>query len=378
MIGKILLLLALAQQQQPASAPYRVEGRVVRGRRDGQQPIPGQWVVLHRVGHDRQGPIDSVKTGANGQFKFTYRPSGDTTALYFATTAFGGIVYPTSPFHAQVVSGDDAMITVFDTTSGPVRIGVSGRHLVVGAPNEQGRRPVGEVYDLENDSVVTAIARDSVTPVFAVHIPEEAVEFRVNTNGDLAEGAAVRRGSSVGLYAPLSPGIRQFAFTYELPRKAFPLKFPIERPTVIMEVLIQEPTGRVTGANFREAPSENAEGRVFRRFLAEDVPSSALITVDLPRFVAADRRIVYYVMGGIFVVAMAAAIFFAARRAGVTRRTAGTEVERPSTVLVRSLAELDEQFEREPGDDSVRSLYEQERARLKQQLAEALTAERQR
>ena len=134
-------------------AASRGASRAARAQR--QQPLGNQWVVLHRVGRDRSGPLDSMRTSARGTFAFRYRATGDSAAIYFATTSYGGIVYPTAPFRGPVVSGDDASITVFDTTSGPVAIKVGGHHIIVGAPQANGRRPVGEVYDLQNDSTVT-------------------------------------------------------------------------------------------------------------------------------------------------------------------------------------------------------------------------------
>jgi hypothetical protein len=371
-----LVAALLGQVVDSAGSPRRVDGRVVRGLRTAQQPLAQQWVLLHRVGHDRAGPLDSVRTGPDGRFSFRYRLSGDSGAIYFATTSFGGIVYPTSPFRAPVVSGDDAMLVVFDTTSGPVAIKVGGRHLIIGAPNASGRRPIGEVYDLENDSTVTAIARDSVTPVWTTHIPAAAVAFQLNANGELAAGAISRKGTTVGLFAPLSPGIRQVAFTYELPPGAFPLRIPTERPSGVLEVLVQEPTARVQGVALREVPPENAEGRVFRRFLAQDVAGNAVLDIDVPEVVTTQRNKVYIAVGAVVLLSMAGALVFAARR----RRpaVAAVPVETRAQVLLRELASLDDQFERTSNaNDGTRESYERERTRLKRELADALEAQRQ-
>ena len=75
----------------------RVDGRVVRGMRERQSPIANQWVVLHRVGRDRAGPLDSVRTTSTGAFKFRYRSSGDSDAVYFVSTSYGGVAYFTPP-----------------------------------------------------------------------------------------------------------------------------------------------------------------------------------------------------------------------------------------------------------------------------------------
>ena len=52
--------------------------------------------------------------------------------------------------------------------------------------------------------------------------------------------------------------------------------------------------------------------------------------------------------------------------------------ELKSEALLRSLAALDEEFERAPADDAARAAYEARRAALKSELMSTLAAERKR
>jgi len=365
-----------SSQQEP---PRRVDGRVVRGMRERQAPVAGQWVVLHRVGRDRAGPLDSVRTTPVGAFSFQYRVSGDSDAVYFVSTSYDGVAYYTAPLRAPVVRGDDATLVVFDTTSGPVALHVGGRHLVVGAATPNAGRPIGEVFDLENDSTVTAIARDSVTPVWSTTIPAGATNFRLNSNGELAPGALVRRGARVGLFAPVSPGFRQVAFTYDLPGNAFPLNVRIDKPAGVLEVLVQEPTTRVQGPGLRETPAVNAEGRTFRRFLAQDVGAGVVVRIEPPRVLAINRGPLFAGVGMFAIAAMFVAVVFASRRRIPSRRaaTVAAPADSPSRRLVREIAELDDAYEREANaSEQARADYEARRATLKSELAHLLAAER--
>lgn len=371
------------QPIQGAAQPARhVEGRVVRGTRARQIPVTGQWVVLHRVGPDHAGPIDSVRTAAGGRYAMAYRASGDTSAIYFASTSYDGVAYFTPPLRAVRASGDDTQIVVFDTTSGPVPLKIGGRHLVVGAARPDARRPIGEVYDLENDTTVTVVARDNASPLWTTRVPPGATSFQVNAGGTIAASAMTLSGTTVGLFAPVSPGIRQVAFTYDLPASAFPLSVPVERPTGILEVMVEDPSARVQGPHLREVAPVNAEGRIFRRFLAQDVGAEAVVRIDLPRAVGPGRERVYLGVGAIIVAAMLAALFVASRR---SRRfplppTSPVAAElRESHVLAQRIAELDADFERIAAlerDDGKRSSYEERRAELKRRLADALASER--
>lgn len=373
-------MIHLEQRPDSTAALRRVEGRVLRGTRKGDVPVAHQSVVLHRVGPDRAGPLDSTRTNATGDFSFRYRPTGDSSAVYFVSTSYGGVAYFTPPLRGAVVRGDDARVTVFDTTSGPVAIKIGGRHLIVGTPLPDGRRPIGEVYDLENDSTVTAIARDTLNPVWSTHIPDAAIGFQLNRGGDLAPGAVWAHGTNVGLLAPLSPGIRQLAFTYDLPASAFPLSIPIARPTGVLEVLLQEPQAHVTGTGtrLRELAPVSTEGRTFRRLLAQDVASNAVLRVDVPRVVTAQRERVYEGVAVAFSLAMVVALIFSLRRARPRRVIVPARGERPSQALARAIADLDLDFQRaSSSDDDSRATYSERRAALKAQLADALAAERQ-
>jgi hypothetical protein len=184
----------------------------------------------------------------------------------------------------------------------------------------------------------------------------------------------------VGVLVPISPGIRQVAFTYELPSSAFPWSVPIEKPTGVLEVLVQEPTARVEGIPFRETPPASVEGRTFRRFLAQDVNANHVVRIEVPRIVGAEREKVYIGVATVLIAAMAAALVLTARRAMTRTRVAAIvpRPERRSEALLRAIAALDEEFERAPANETARADYDARRAALKAELMEALAAERKR
>ncbi len=367
------------QGTSQVTPPRRVDGRVTRGTRDGPQPLASQWIILHRVGPDRAAPLDSIRSTSNGNYSFRYQPSGDSTAIYFVSTSYGGVAYFTPPFRSVVVKGDDANLVVFDTTSKSATVKIGGRHLIVGAPRPSGARPIAEVYDLENDTTVTFISRDSTAPVWTTHIPESATSFQLT--GDVAAGGISRKGSTVGLFVPISPGIRQFAFTYDLPSSAFPLKLPAEQPIGVFEVMVQEPTAHVQGPAVREVAPVNAEGRNFRRFLAQDIPPNAIVQVDVPRVIGAAREKVYIGVGTALLAAMAAALVLTARRSfsRSLSRSSPARAEPKSESLLRAIADLDAQFERNPNpDEASRAAYDARRAELKAELMGLIASERKR
>jgi hypothetical protein len=243
-----------------------------------------------------------------------YVRTGSEEAIYFVSASHDGIAYFTPPLAEGRVRGEDGEITVFDTTSGPVPISVSGHHVVVSAVDANARRSVMEVYDISNDSSVTRVAAsdDPGDATWQVHLPLNASDFQVS-QGDISAAAVTQANGVVSVFAPIAPGIKQLSFSYSLPAKSFPLKLPLEKATGIYEILIEEKAGTVTGPHLREVDSVTVDERNFRRFLASDMPENSVAVIDLPppparsidpRFMVA----ITLLLGGAMVVALARAL----------------------------------------------------------------------
>lgn len=246
-------------------------------------PVSGAWVVLHRVGPDRAGPIDSIQSDARGRYSFKYVRSGSEDAVYFVSASHDGIAYFTPPLTAADVRGEDGEITVFDTTSGHVPVTLRGHHVVVSAADANAQRSIVEVYDLSNDSSVTrvAVGDDPKGATWQTHISPGAANFKVD-QGDISPAAVTYDKGVVSVFAPLAPGVKQLAFSYSLPAKTFPLKLPLEKETGVYEIMIEEKAGSVTGPHLKEVEAVNVGDRNFRRFLASDMPENSVAVIDLP------------------------------------------------------------------------------------------------
>lgn len=246
-------------------------------------PVSGAWVVLHRVGPDKSGPLDSLRSDALGRYRFSYVRSGSEDAIYFVSAMYGGIAYFTPPLTEPRIGGAAGEIAVFDTTSRRVPISVRGHHVVISAADARALRSVVEVYELSNDSSVTRVAPSDAfeAATWRTSILPSASNFRV-TQGDVAPDAVTFEKGVVGLYAPLAPGVKQLSFSYTLPASAFPLRLPFRDRTDVYEVLIEDEAGSVSGADIKEMDPVTVESRNFRRFLAQNVPVSAVAVIDLP------------------------------------------------------------------------------------------------
>ena len=350
----------------------------MHGEAKGPRPIAGVRVVLHRVGADNAGPLDSMLTDARGRYHFQYAKSGSPDAIYFVSASFDGIAYFSVPLKERFTHGDDAAITVFDTTSGRVPIHILGHHIIIGAPDPQGKREAVEVFELGNDSSVTRVSGGRDRPVWTAQLPDKAVNPKVNPSGEVAPSAVSFADRRVRLYAPVSPGARQLSYAYQLPRDALPLSISIDQPTSVLEVLLEEPKATVSGTGIGEVAPTTTAGRSFRRFLGQSVAASSLLRIDVP-FTLADTRSVYFIaVATVCGLAMLAAIVVAARRRPVIAANAARAHVRPTEDLLQAIATLDVRFETEPPSSAgERAAYESKRAQLKSRLAAALAEERQ-
>ncbi|HMJ18389.1 MAG TPA: hypothetical protein VK478_08355 [Gemmatimonadaceae bacterium] len=309
------MAVLLVLQAALPSVPQQVTGRIVRPGTARMDPVSDIWVVLHRVGPDSAGPLDSVRSDPRGRYSFKYARTGSEEAIYFVSASYAGIAYFTAPLPEGKVSGDDGEITVFDTTSGHVPVSVRGHHIVVSGVDANARRSVVEVYDISNDTSVTrvAIGDKPENATWRAHLIPGATDFHV-TQGDVSAAAVSFTSGTVNVFAPIAPGLKQLSFSYSLPAKAFPLKVPSETAAGVYEILIEEKTGSVTGPNLKEVDPVTVDERNFRRFLASDMPENSLAVIDLPapppsrsidpRFLVA----ITLLLGGTMIVALAQAL----------------------------------------------------------------------
>jgi len=289
----VRLVLALAVGLGAQSPIYAQHSRVVRGRvvvqRAGDAvPLAGSLVTLHRVGSDTAGAIDSVKSDAKGRYTFSYRPFGAERAVYFAAVMFGGIAYFTQPLGDESTSGEQAEITVFDTASTGIDIAVRGRHLAISSPSTTGNRAVVDVFELGNDSMRTLVqGRESngrTRATWRMPLPEGALNASVMRDaGDIAAAAVTVTNGEAVVFAPFAPGMKQLALRYEIPAAHDSLTIPLVETTGVLEVLLEESEARASGGGLAAKGPVTVDGRSLNRFLAQDVASSAVITVGLPR-----------------------------------------------------------------------------------------------
>ena len=288
---------------------------------------------------------------------------------------FGGVAYFTPPLPATDAGGDAGEITVFDTTSSPVPIRTRGRHLVVSASAVDGRRTIVEVFELSNDTTVTAVAGDRGRATWSTTLAPNATNFQAGQS-DVGGSAVQFRDGRVLVYASISPGIRQVAFSYSVPAADFPLAVPVAEPVGVFEVLLEDPGASASGNGLAEQQPVSLEGRSFRRFLAQDMRGGFDLTIEVgaPTAPRGNRYLLLPV--AVAAAVMAVALAFALTRRRAVRAVAHVDAPADAAHLARDIAELDDAFARiDSPTDAERAAYQHHREALKARLSAALAKE---
>ncbi len=351
-----------------------VTGVVARATETDLVAAPPVWATLHRVGRDRSGPLDSIRTDARGQYRLPFRLTpADTSAVYFVSAEFGGVTYFTPPAPPESFGPVADTIVVFDTTSAPASFAMRGRHLIVGAPDSTERIVVVEVFELSNESPRTVVPAGEGQATWAVPLPPGAQDVRAGQSDVSGDAMAAREGR-LEVYAPFAPGLKQISFSYTLSPDDFPLRVPLEDSIDVLEVLVEDAAATVVGPALAEVEPAALEGRTFRRWLADDAPPGSVVSVSLASGVTFGQRSLYVAavllaIGMVMLLSLARS--FQRRTAGA--RAAGVPVEETPDRLAQRIVELDARFQRRRDPtDAERATYEEARQDLKNRLTDAL------
>lgn len=351
---------ARAQAQQALTA-----GRVVRISGDDTLGVPATTVVLHRIGRNAQGPIDSTRTGPRGEFRFRF--PADTAVVYLLSSGYAGIEYFSTPLHAIPVRPDTGLLLVVSDTSAGASLRVTSRHIVISKPAADGTRATLEIVALENTGNLTRVTGGGERVTWGTRLPQGALGFQVG-QGDVSSEAIQVRHDSVVLFAPVAPGEKQLVYTYQLPAAPGTVKIPFGDSVGTLNVLLEEFDRTVKGGGVARADSQRIENRTFLQWTGPVGPGT-VVSIDFP-----GNRTRWLLPGlvGMMAIGLLLGLLRALGRRGL--RGPGSE---PATLL-DALARLDARYagrEAQVGTGEWAE-YQRERARLKAEVAEQLAGKK--
>lgn len=255
-----------------------VAGRAVRVTARDTTPLTGAMVVLHRISASRQGPLDSMRAGADGRFAF--RVPADSQALMLASTRYSGIEYFSRPTRVAPGHGDASLLIVAADTSSTVPISIAARYIVVSRPAREGQRGILDLIVMQNRGDATRVGRDSTLPAWTMRLPAGLTAFEVG-DGEVSPAAVGLSGDTMAVAAPLSPGERQLVVSYALPSNRRTIEIPLDFAADSVVILTEEDGASVTSPGFSRTTDQPIEGRTYRRFVATGL-APGVVSVRVP------------------------------------------------------------------------------------------------
>jgi hypothetical protein len=329
-------------------------------------PVRGIRVVLHRVGQQLQGPLDSTRSDRQGRFQFGFRP--DSGAFYLVSARYAGIEYFSSPLATNPATPDTGLRVVVYDTSSAAPVLLEARHLVVTRPGgETGARSVLDLLVLRNAGTRTRVAPDTMRGSWSTSLPQGTVGLRLS-EGDVSSAAVTRTGDSLILASALAPGEKQLTLEYEIPANQPAVELPISQG-LSLNVLAEEPAVKVSAPGIAAIDTQVLQGRVFRRWTGT-VLADGVLRVRLPGLVQPPRWLLPALLA-ILAFGLLGAGWYSLGRRG---RSASAD---PSPDLVQAIAALDARFlgRRLELPEQEWAAYQAERARLKRELESTLAAD---
>jgi hypothetical protein len=340
-------------------------GRVLRPGAADTSAVAGVRVVLHRVGTDRQGPVDSTESAAGGRFRFRF--TADSGAIYLLSARYRGIEYFSPPLQPRPAVPDTGLFLLVHDTSSTAPVGLAARHLVIPRPDDGGGREVLDLIVLRNAGHLARVAPDSLSDSWSLPLPPGSDGLEVGES-DVSSEAIARRGDSLYLAAPIGPGEKQLSVQYHLPGAMRVVTVPVGAAGGTVNVLVEEAGALVSGPGLAPADTQTVLGRSFRRWTGE-VPAGGLIRVELPGPGGDAPWLLAALVSGV-----ALALFVAALRLRRRAPAAGPAREE----LLHRVAALDARYQGRESEVPAPewSGYLAERARLKRALEATLAAGR--
>jgi hypothetical protein len=363
----VVLFAPVARDSLHAQAT--AAGRVLRPTAADTVGEAGVRVVLHRVGADRQGPLDSVLSGPGGRFRFRF-PS-DSGTIYLLSARYRGIEYFSPPLAGERSRPDTGIALLVYDTSSTAPLEIAARHVIIPRAGEDGGREVIDFVILRNPGRVARVAPDTLGASWSLPLPPGSDGLEVGES-DVSSESVTRRGDTMFVAAPLGPGDKQLSLSYHLPAAMSAVAVPLGgEPVGALNILVEEAGARVAGAGIAPADTQVVLGRTFRRWTGP-APAGGLVRVYLPTPGRTPTGVLAVLVGGVALALAAAA--WRARRSRPRIAPAATVTHREA--LLRRLAELDATYagrQRDVPDNEWRR-YVEERARLKTQLERELAA----
>ena len=255
-----------------------LRGRVLLG----EDPLASARVVLHRVSAGNSGPVDSLRSGADGQFRFDLPNVPDTSTLadvWFFSVDHAGVNYFGTPIHTAAQLDSLHVLQVYDTTQAPAagaRLPLVARYTMLEGEPEGWY--VTDMMQLVNEGERTLVAGPGGA-TWAYPLPAGAADLEIGGE-QMAPAAARIVDGALRVTSAIPPGQREFLVSYRVPDPFVILRYP--GVTGEAGLLVREPAPRLAVEGLAsEQPVEMAMGVRYQRYTGVQLVDAVVSVQEL-------------------------------------------------------------------------------------------------
>ena len=375
-------VLLLTGGDAPAASTGTITGTLVDGT-NGDRPLGGTTVNLFVMKGDAEQPKRTVKTDANGVFRFDGL-AADAQHTYIVFAHKGGVEYITGRVKLDKQPAQQiGKLKVYDTTPDDSGIRARSASLVVLDVDKVTQNIfVLETYMFENRTgrtfLPTTEGPKGPMGLLRFSLPGDVANLK--PMGELAGREIITNNKGFATDLPLRPGETEVSFTYQIPYRELAGTYSYEKtiayPTEQFRLLLAQGGPELNSPQLRAGKPAPLWGDTYSVFNADNVTARTKLELNFSALpvnvypLRADNRLLPVGTAGVFALLLAIALGLWRRN---TRRIAGAGqagANDEQEALVQAIAGLDEQYEAGALDE--RS-YRRERESRKQRLI-ALTA----
>jgi hypothetical protein len=347
----------------PGAATGQVEADpVLSGRvRLGDGPLAVGTVVLHHMGEQGAGEVDSTSVRPDGSFEIRLPsvPNPALGELYFASVRHSGVMYFGTAVATALQLDSLYEIQAYDTLVAPadgMEVMLQARNVFL-EPNGDVWQAT-DVFQLFNEHDRTVVVRPGGR-VWSYPLPEAARDVMTG-EGEFEPDVVTFEDGVFVVRAALPPGERLFVVRYVLDSPE--VTIPTPGGTQMFDLLVREPAPPLDIDVMQQVESIDLEaGQTFRRYSADNVTADA-VRITLGEVI--EPPPVHWIA-----VALALALAGGGLLALRGRSTGTTAPALDRRAILVQVARLDEEFERSAAPSSAaKREYERHRAVLMRRL----------
>lgn len=379
----VLLVVVAAMTALPRSAPAASNGGVVQGKinsgTDKKTPLAGAEVKLYWAKGQQEQPERTVRTDANGVFRFKGLPVGKDY-VYVVGSRHAEVWYNTGRIGlTEKVPTQNVTLDVYEAGPDDSKVRVrSASVMFVQVDKVTQNISVLETFMFDNPTSTTFLPTTEGPKgpmgLLRFSIPSDASQLR--PLGELSGRQVIQNDRGFATDLPIRPGKNEVTFTYQIPYRqpdgtySFDMTMPY--PTSEFRLLSPKTGPRVSSPQLKPGPPDSLWGDSYQVLTTGKLPARAKMSVAISQLpvnkfaLSPDNRWLWAATGTLLALLLAIALLLwrrASSQAPATARTIPSAGERDT--LVRAIARLDDEHRAGALD---KQSYTRERELTKQRL----------